>query len=184
MATAALLKRRSSLVLAASALRSVGGCDLGDAMAVGWRVYSFYRRGASRAGLRRNRTIGGAGRGRVLYRRLLVAPAGFGCAAEPGRMASLTCSACAPAAAWACVPAVRIRHPPAGPVGTFSLFSRRCRMCSLVLCSLLLLPPLPSRLRLCVSPSSWSRSVLPARLSPFCPLPFLLSCLAVGGRVN
>ena len=66
-----------------------------------------------------------------------------------------------------------------------SLFSLGGVACVLsVLCSLLLLPPLPSRLRLCASPSSWSRSVLPARLSPFCPLPFSLSCLAVGGRVN
>ena len=41
MATAALLKRRSSLVLAASALRSVGGCDLNDAIGDCRRVFSL-----------------------------------------------------------------------------------------------------------------------------------------------
>ena len=42
MATAALLKRRSSLVLAASALRSVGGWDLVNAIGDCRRVFPLY----------------------------------------------------------------------------------------------------------------------------------------------
>ena len=56
------------------------------------RLSSFYRKGASRLALRVEGSPAAAA----------TAPGSLGCAAEPGRMASLTRSACAPAAASAC----------------------------------------------------------------------------------